>query len=165
VADSDEIATWSVADTDFDFNFNSGPQHQFRMQQLGQSPLGIQPTLEPSKQEAICFFLQSHAVIGNIFMTDSVAKFLLKDGGTVSLQAMQSSLVAVASALLSRVRNIASLRRTARQEYGSALQLVNMALADPNEAKTNQTLGAVILLSVYEVSFDVEKAKFNANSP
>jgi hypothetical protein len=60
--------------------------------------------------------------------------------------------VAVASAMLSRVQNVKSLRQTARQEYGSALKMVNEALANADEAKTNQTLGAVVLLSLYEVS-------------
>ncbi|KAJ5625053.1 hypothetical protein N7510_001362 [Penicillium lagena] len=151
LADSEEIAAWSVADTEFEFNFNSDPQHQFLMHQLRQSPLMLQPTLEPSKQEAISYFLQSHDIPGNIFTAASMANFLMKDDGSVSQKAMQSSLVAVASALLSRVRNVASLRQTARQEYGSALQLVNAALADAEEAKTNQALGAVILLSVYEL--------------
>jgi hypothetical protein len=59
--------------------------------------------------------------------------------------------VAVASAMLSRVQNVKSLRQTARQEYGSALKMVNEALANADEAKTNQTLGAVVLLSLYEV--------------
>jgi hypothetical protein len=146
-------ASLSVADTEIEFDFNSDPQHQFLMQQLRQSPLMIQPTLEPSKEEAISYFLQSHAIPGT-FMSASVANFLMRDSGSVSQKAMQSSLVAVASALLSRVRNVASLRQAARQEYGSALQLVNMALTDADEAKTNQALGAVILLSVYEVSLN-----------
>jgi hypothetical protein len=60
--------------------------------------------------------------------------------------------VAVASAMLSRVQNVKSLRQTARQEYVSALKMVNQALADADEAKTNQTLGAVVFLSLYEVS-------------
>lgn len=159
LADSEEITALSVADTESEFDFNSDPQHQFLMLQLRQSPLMIRPTLEPSKQEAVSYFLQSNAIPGNVFMTASVSNFLMQDGGSVSQKAMQSSLVAVASALLSRVRNVASLRQTAHQEYGSALQLVNMALADANEAKTNQALGAVILLSVYEVSLNFKLKK------
>ncbi|KAJ5819214.1 hypothetical protein N7474_004805 [Penicillium riverlandense] len=150
LADSEEITALSVTDAGIEFDFNSDPQHQFLMQQLRQSPLMIQPTLEPSKEEAISYFLQSHAIPGT-FMSAAVANFLMKDGGSVSQKAMQSSLVAVACALLSRIRKVKSLRQAARQEYGSALQLVNTALADAEEAKTNQALGAVILLSAYEL--------------
>lgn len=61
--------------------------------------------------------------------------------------------MAVASAMLSRVRRLRSLSHIARQEYGTALKLVNQALADPAEAKTDNTLFAVVLLALYEVSF------------
>jgi hypothetical protein len=54
--------------------------------------------------------------------------------------------------MLSRVRGSRALDQVARKEYGSALEFVNQALADPQEAKTDQTLGAVVLLSLYEVS-------------
>jgi hypothetical protein len=40
----------------------------------------------------------------------------------------------------------------AQKEYVSALNLINTALADAEEAKTNQALGAVVLLAIYEVS-------------
>jgi hypothetical protein len=81
-----------------------------------------------------------------------MTNFLMKSGGSLGEQAIQSGIVAVASAMLARVRNIALLGQAARQEYGSALNLVNQSLAHPVEAKTDQTLGAVVLLALYEVS-------------
>ena len=132
--------------------FGSDPEHQFLTRQLRQSPRETHPNTGLSRQEAICFFLQSHAIPGTALMTDSLTTFLMQSGGSLGQQAIQSSIVAVASAMLSRVQNAKSLRQTARQEYGSALKMVNQALADADEAKTNQTLGAVVFLSLYEVS-------------
>lgn len=132
--------------------FGSDSEHQFMMRQPRQSPLATRPHIGLSRQEAICFFLQSHTIPGTSLMTDSLTTFLMQSSGSLGQQAIQSSIVAVASAMLSRVQNVKSLRQAARQEYGSALKLVNEALADAEEAKTDQTLGAVIFLSLYEVS-------------
>lgn len=138
-------------DPNFLFDFNTDPQHQYPMQQFWQLPLEIQPAPDASMQEAICWFLRSNAVPGFFWMTETVANFLMESGGTSSQRALRSSVVAVASAMLSRVRKIPSLRGAARNEYGSALKLLNTALADIEEAKTNQALGAAVLLAVYEV--------------
>jgi hypothetical protein len=133
------------------FNFNSDPQLDTYSPNLWQMPLEVQPPAEPSEQEAICYFLRSNAIPGTFWMSDFVTKFLMQPGGSISQQAMQSSIVAVSSAMLSRVRKSNSLRHVARKEYVSALNLLNTALADVEEAKTNQALGAVVLLAVYEV--------------
>jgi hypothetical protein len=134
------------------FDFVSDLESQYYMHRPRQSPQGTHPDTGLSKQEAICFFLQSHTIPGNFLITDTLTNFLMKPGGSLGQQAIQSSIVAVASAMLARVRNIASLGQAARQEYGSALKLVNESLAHADEAKTDQTLGAVVLLALYEVS-------------
>jgi len=148
------------------FDYGVDPELQFYVHQARQqSPLGTNPDMGVSKQEAICFFLQSHAIAGNFLITDTLTNFLMESGGSLGQQAIQSSIVAVASALLARVRGAAVLRQAARQEYGTALQLVNRALADANEAKTNQTLAAVVLLALYEVSrlFEPKEASSNVS--
>ncbi|KAH8694179.1 hypothetical protein BGW36DRAFT_430199 [Talaromyces proteolyticus] len=142
-------STTSIEDIGFDFDSNS--EHRFLTGQARQSPLGMHPTTSLSRQEAVCFFLQSHAIPGTLLMTDALTHFLMQSGGSLAQQAIQSSIVAVASAMLARVRNDASLRQEARREYGATLRLVNKTLADTNEAKTNQALGAVVLLSLYEI--------------
>lgn len=119
--------------------------------QRQQSPLATQPTTGFSRNEAICYFLQSHAIPGSFLMTHSSAQFLTNPGTSLSQQAMQSTVVAVASAMLSRARKVPSLRQLARQEYGVALQLVNKVLANAEEAKTNMAMGVVVLLALYEV--------------
>ncbi|KAJ5494224.1 hypothetical protein N7463_010311 [Penicillium fimorum] len=133
------------------FGFHSDPEYTFCMQQARQSPVETHPNTTVSKQEAICFFLQSHTISGSFLVIDILTKFLTDSSESLGQRAIQCSIVAVASAMLSRVRKVASLRHTAIQEYGSALELVNQALTNPDDAKTDQTLGAVVLLSLYEI--------------
>lgn len=143
--------TTAVVEQDFDFNLD--PQHVYLMRQLGNCPLEVQPSLEieATKYEAICYFLRSNAIPGSFWTSEMISKFLLQNGGPASQRAMKASVVATATAMLSRVRGLPSLKDVAHREYGSALRLLNAALSDMEEAKTNQTLGAVILLAIYEV--------------
>lgn len=132
-------------------DLSKASQSDALVQKLCQLPLEVQPSSEVSKQEAICYFLRSNALPGTVWMSDFVTNFLTQPGGKASQQAMQASVVAVASAILCRVRKMTSLHHVAQKEYVSALKLLNTALADVEEAKTNQALGAVVLLAVYEV--------------
>lgn len=135
------------------FHFNSDPQRVYLMRQLGNYPLEVQPSyeLEATKHEAICYFLRSNAIPSLFWNGEMISNFLLQNGGPASQRAMKASVVATATAMLSRVRELPSLKDVSYREYGSALRLLNAALADTEEAKTNQTLGAVILLAIYEV--------------
>ncbi|CAI7566547.1 unnamed protein product [Penicillium bialowiezense] len=134
-------------------DFNSDPQHAYLVRQLGKRPLEVQPVqdIDTTKYEAICYFMRSNCLPGNFWSSDLVTKFLLQTGGPASQKAMQASVIATATAMLSRVRQLPSLKDVAHREYGSALRLLNSALSDVEEAKTNQTLGAVVLLAIYEV--------------
>ena len=134
-------------------DFNSDPQHINLTRQFGNRPLEVQPSqeLEITKNEAICFFLRSTAVPGSFWTTEMISNILVQSGGTPSQKAMKASVVATAMAMLSRVRGLPSLRDVAHREYGSALRLLNAALTEMEEAKSNQTLGAVMLLAKYEV--------------
>lgn len=159
------VATNSSGGLD-DLAYDFGPDlgHGSWKRQARQSPVKTHPNTGISKQEAICFFLQSHAIPGNVLITDMLTDFLMESGGSLGQRAIQSSIVAVASAMLSRVRRAASLSHIAHQEYGYALKLVNQALADADEAKTNQTLGAVVLLALYEVSTSLQPKGKKANA-
>lgn len=136
----------------FDFNADplSGPLIQ-QLQQPWQIPMEVQPVSIPSQEEAISFLFRSNAIPGSFWMSDFVTKFLAQAGSQVGAQAMRASMTAVASAMLCRVRKMTALRDVARKEYVNALNLLNIALADIEEAKTNQALGAVVLLAIYEV--------------
>lgn len=142
-------STGSLADTSFDFDSDS--EYQDFIRQVRPISVATNPTMGLSKQEAICFFLHSHNIPGTAIMTDSLTSFLTESGISLGQQAIQSSIYAVASAMLSRVHDVPSLRQASRREYGSTLRLVNAALADPVQSKTNQVLGSVVLLSLYEV--------------
>jgi hypothetical protein len=122
-------------------------------QRLGSRPVEVQPSqdVETTKYEAICYFMRSNAIPGSFWTSDLVSKFLLQSGGPASQRAMQASVVATATAMLSRVRGMPALKAVAHREYGSALRLLNTALADMEQAKTNQALGTVVLLAIYEV--------------
>lgn len=134
-------------------DFHSDPQHINLARQLGNRPLEVQPSqeFETTKNEAICFFLRSTAIPGSFLTTEMISDSLVQSGGTPSQRAMKASVVATAMAMLSRVRGLPSLRDVAHREYGSALRLLNAALTEMEEAKSNQTLGAVMLLAKYEV--------------
>lgn len=71
---------------------------------------------------------------------------------TLSQQAMKASLVAVGTAMLSRIRQDGPLKIAAEKEYGNALNLMYTAVMDEEEAKSNPTLGAVLLLAIFEVN-------------
>ncbi|KAJ5089254.1 hypothetical protein N7532_007938 [Penicillium argentinense] len=133
------------------FDFNADPLYGTLIQQSWQIPMEVQQPTAPTQEEAISFLLQSNAIPGSFWMSDFVTKFLAQAGGTVGSQAMRASMTAVASAMLCRVRRITAFRDVARKEYVNALNLLNTALADVEEAKTNQALGAVVLLAIYEV--------------
>lgn len=52
---------------------------------------------------------------------------------------------------MARINRRPELKRAAGEEYGRALIATNNALRDPVSAKSDSTLGAVILLGMYEV--------------
>lgn len=144
--------------SDETFEFNSDPQQigpfvqpsNQLIQSQWQLPMEVQ-AVEPTTHEAVCFFLRSNAIPGSVWMSDFMTSFLLTPGLSPSHQAMQSSLTAVASAMFCRVKKLNSLKDEARREYANALSALNNALLDVKEAKMNQTLGAVVLLAIYEV--------------
>ncbi|OKP10431.1 hypothetical protein PENSUB_4155 [Penicillium subrubescens] len=140
-----------LVDPAFDFIFDMGPPLDFAMLDPWSIPLEVQPPPEASKQEAICYFLRGNAIPGSLWMEDFVNRFLAEPGAASSQKAMQSTIIAVSSAMLCRVRKMTSLKDLAQREYVAALNHLNTALADVEEAKTNQALGAVVLLAVYEV--------------
>ncbi|KGO74064.1 hypothetical protein PITC_097500 [Penicillium italicum] len=88
-----------------DFDFNSDPQHVYLMRQLGNYPLEVQPSheLEATKYEAVCYFLRSNAIPSSFWSGEMISNFLLQNGGPASQRAMKSSVVATATAMLSRV--------------------------------------------------------------
>ncbi|KAJ5151742.1 hypothetical protein N7492_010037 [Penicillium capsulatum] len=115
-----------------------------------QIPPEIHPSAVPCQNQAISFYLQSNAIPGNFWWGDSLVK-ILNEPGNACKQALQASMTAVASAMMCRVRKADSMQQLARKEYFSAITLLNSALSNPRESRTNQTLAAIILLAIYEL--------------
>lgn len=66
--------------------------------------------------------------------------------------ALQATIKAMGLASMARMQKLPKLRRAAGEEYSLALRTTNEALRDEVLAKSDSTLGAVILLSTYEVT-------------
>ncbi|KAJ5764977.1 hypothetical protein N7520_004536 [Penicillium odoratum] len=130
------------------FGFNATPQ--YIVPNAWDVPMEVQP-LAPTKEDALCYFMRSHSFPGAFWSSDMMGRFMMQSDGPISQCAMKASINAVASAMLCRVQKVTSLMEVARKEYVSALTLLNDALANPEEAKSNQALGAVVLLAIYEV--------------
>ncbi|KAJ5259420.1 hypothetical protein N7478_012401 [Penicillium angulare] len=135
---------------DLFLDFNADPLQQFTLLNFTNLPMEVQPSA-PNQDDAICYFMRTNAFPGAFWMVDFMEKFLLQPGGTQSTKAMRASMAAVASAMLCRVRKVTALKEIARKEYCSALELLNSALVSVEEAKSNQALGAVVLLAIYEI--------------
>lgn len=66
--------------------------------------------------------------------------------------AANAAVSAVALASFSNIRLSPQTMRKAQQEYTTALSLTNLALQDPVMCKTDDTLAAVVMLGIFEVS-------------
>ncbi|PKY05950.1 hypothetical protein P168DRAFT_250959 [Aspergillus campestris IBT 28561] len=131
---------------------SSSPPDEALSPLVGPSPrLTMQPSYQFNDNEAICFFLHSNSWPGTFWMMDFAPDFWVQGGGSPSHQAMKAGLISVGTAMLSRIRQSANMQVTAEKEYGYALQLLTTAVMDEEEAKTNPTLAAVLLLAIFEV--------------
>ncbi|BAE56106.1 unnamed protein product [Aspergillus oryzae RIB40] len=110
------------------------------------------PSYQFTEDEAVCFFLRFNAWPGACWIMEFSPDFFVIPEVTLSQQAMKASLVAVGTAMLSRIRQDGPLKIAAEKEYGNALNLMYTAVMDEEEAKSNPTLGAVLLLAIFEVN-------------
>ncbi|KAH2754531.1 hypothetical protein KXV94_000945 [Aspergillus fumigatus] len=111
----------------------------------------IQPSYQTTQDEAVCYFLRYNRWPGFHWMLDLSPEFLASSGFSVSHDAMKASVGAVGTAMLGRVRQDMSMIIAAGAEYGFALQMLAFAVSDPAEVKANSTLGAVLMLAIFEV--------------
>ncbi|KAH8434210.1 Zn(II)2Cys6 transcription factor [Aspergillus melleus] len=113
--------------------------------------IDFQPSYQFTKDEAVCFFLRFHAWPGVFRMSEGSTEVFNLSGATPSEQAMNACIISVGTAMLSRLRQSTQLKIAAEKEYGHALGLLTSAVADEEEAKSNPTLAAVLLLAIFEV--------------
>ncbi|KAF7595341.1 hypothetical protein BBP40_006590 [Aspergillus hancockii] len=138
-----------------DFNDLSDLQQVPRAPQQPAEPPSLKLTPHPSyqftKDEAVCFFLRFNAWPGAYWVMEFSPEFFVMPVETLSQKAMKASLIAVGTAMLSRIRQDAPLKVIAEKEYGNALNLMYTAVMDEEEAGSNPTLAAVLLLAIFEV--------------
>ncbi|PYH96733.1 C6 finger domain protein [Aspergillus ellipticus CBS 707.79] len=118
---------------------------------INEPSLVPQPSYQPSKDEAISFFLRQNAWIGTFWSSVDGKPNFHQTLATPSHKAMMASLACVGSAMLSRIRQSTPLRVAAEKEYGNALQLITSAVANEQQAKDNATLAAVLTMAIFEV--------------
>ncbi|GKZ36594.1 hypothetical protein AbraIFM66950_007747 [Aspergillus brasiliensis] len=66
--------------------------------------------------------------------------------------ALQATIKAAGLESMARINRLPELKRAAGEQYGRALVATNNALQDPVSATSDSTLGAVILLGMYELN-------------
>ncbi|GFF46730.1 uncharacterized transcriptional regulatory protein YKL222C [Aspergillus udagawae] len=129
-----------------------GDESPLQTELIERQPLTrIQPSHQTTQDEAVCYFIQYNRWPGFHWMIDLRPDFLASSGFSVSQEAMKASVGAVGTAMLGRVRQDTSMVIAAGAEYGCALQMLAFAVSDPAEVKANSTLGAVLMLAIFEV--------------
>ncbi|KAL2859337.1 hypothetical protein BJX68DRAFT_226138 [Aspergillus pseudodeflectus] len=129
----------------------STPETIFIEELVTRQPQSIQPSWQPTQNEAISWFLRHNAWPGALFMIDFNPDVLAQMNMSMSEKARMASIVSCATALLGRLRKSTELKEVARQEYGHALGLLTRALSNEEESRTNATLSAVLLMALFEV--------------
>lgn len=131
----------------------SGSNDSSPVQQINRKAINVQPSYQPTQDEAVCYFLRYNAWPGAFWMLNATPDAFLQNNKSSSLQAMRAGVVSVGTAMLARIRRCPSLKLAAENEYGNALRLMGAAVTDANEARANPTLAAVLLLAMFEVRF------------
>lgn len=116
----------------------------------GCSP-ATQPFILAAKEQGTTYFLNTYAWLGASNLIKRGFDYSPSSKLPLSEKALLSSISSLGMAALSGIQNCRSLRLTATKEYTSALKLTNAALRDSTEAKTDATLTAIVLLSLFEV--------------
>ncbi|KAH8695272.1 hypothetical protein BGW36DRAFT_462884 [Talaromyces proteolyticus] len=118
-----------------------------RYRRLQQSPQSQQLTT-PIDDEAACFVYGNYILDGKSANHYSFIEQLLPSNGD---SAIRSAMKAVGLAALANIKTAPNLMRAAREEYTTALAHTNQALRDQSLSKEDSTLGAVILLGMFEI--------------
>ncbi|GKZ33737.1 hypothetical protein AbraIFM66950_003769 [Aspergillus brasiliensis] len=150
-ADSNNPSSTAGDLESLEFNGPAYLSPQFVEQHAIQQPLVLQPSYQPTKNEAISYFLRQNAWIGSFWSKIEANPDILRRASATSHNALMTSLASVGIAMISRMRKSTTMKIAAEKEYGNALQLLTTAVADQQQAKNNATLAAVLMLAIYEV--------------
>lgn len=110
----------------------------------------VLPTVE---DRAICYFLSNYALTPSLAnISRGYLECLLPlYSSSLPNSALHATVAAVSMAAFGHRFNATLLLPQARRTYIKALSLVNIALRDPKQVKTDTTLMSVLLFSLYEV--------------
>ncbi|KAF2180525.1 hypothetical protein K469DRAFT_639411 [Zopfia rhizophila CBS 207.26] len=125
---------------------NTTYQHRSRQS----SP--IYPPLSTDwEQQAIVHFFDNYCYVPSSdekryldFLPELAAK-------SPSTSCLRYALIATSMVYMANISSVSQLQIRSRRVYGKALQSLGAALQDPIEARTDQTLTAIVLLQKYEV--------------
>jgi len=119
--------------------------HTQRQQHTEQDQMGIIPSVQIGRDEAICYFHDRFAWV-------SASRYFVFSSSQPP--ALLNMAAALGLASFSFTRKSTAMQRAAAAEYSTALQSINRMLADPATATLDSTLAVVILMSFFEVSLD-----------
>ena len=133
------------------------------------SPLSSDLTLSPRplstsiSDRAKCYFFHNFVVVDQGISKGHLDELpaLVKHYGNGALMA---TVTCVGMAGLANTRHAPQVMFAARQIYARALRLINAALRDPIESKTDQTLSAVLLLGLFEVNRPLSSTRKRRNT-
>lgn len=135
----------------------SGSPYSWQDGGIGQLEI-LRPSYQPTRDEAISWFLRHNAWSGALFMIDFDPGVLARTNVSLGERTRMASLVAAGSAMLARARrnggSALQLQQNATREYSQALTLMSQAVINPVESRSNATLSAVLLLALFEVCSD-----------
>jgi hypothetical protein len=111
--------------------------------------------------QAFCFFLKNFVLSpckGNSrsYISFVVPAMMKEQTQTSKPSLLCTSVKAVSLALFGNRPNSRSLQSKAAKQYSKALKEVNHALANPKLALEDQTLAAVIMMGIFEVSLSLK---------
>ena len=116
------------------------------------------------RDQAVCMFFYDYLVvpkesaIGTGFL-QNVPELFTREA---EMSALTKAVSAVALTSLAHRTSLDYLSAQARQQYGTALSLLNKSLRTQQAVKADSTLAAILCLDIYEVSSLLTKNLWNA---
>ena len=113
------------------------------------------PMTRDWRNQAVCMFFHDYLVvptgsaIGTGFL-QNVPELFTKEP---EMSALTKAVSAVALTSLAHRTSLDCLSTQARQQYGTALSLLNKSLRTQQAVKADSTLAAILCLDIYEVSY------------
>ncbi|KAI9825307.1 MAG: hypothetical protein M1819_000553 [Sarea resinae] len=107
---------------------------------------------QPVEEQAICYFLDNFVISSRRIPFQLYLEHLIPMHNKAKPDSpVHAAIASVSMAALSKRQHNQPLMYRAHSKYAKALSMVNAALADPEEAKSDETLFSVLLMSMVEM--------------